>query len=191
MIKADEDLMMEYASGSQEALEEIFQRYKKRILNFALRLLGNLADSEDVVSEVFFIVTSKKSSYAPTAKFSTWIHTIAYRRSIDRIRARKKTVFSWFQKQDSDAMNELEFMDPGPLADEQASKKETEALVKDAVERLPLKYKEVVVLREYQQLSYEEIAKVLGCSKNKVKTLLFRARERLKKKLPSLLQEVR
>ena len=61
MVKTDEKLIMEYYSGDTDALEEIFQRYKKRVLNFALRLLNNLADAEDVVGELFFVIMSKIS----------------------------------------------------------------------------------------------------------------------------------
>ncbi|MFC1643787.1 RNA polymerase sigma factor [Candidatus Omnitrophota bacterium] len=191
MVKTDEELMMECRAESKEALEELFQRYKKRILNFALRFLNNLADAEDIVSEVFYVITSKKGNYAPSAKFSTWIHTVAYHRCIDRIRSKKKFATNWFRKTEDDKYKEIEFVDTKPLADETVHKKETEEIVKRAVGKLPLKYKEVIILREYQDLQYEEIAKVLGCSKNKVKILLFRAREKLGKELSHISGEVK
>jgi len=190
MVKTDETLIIEYYSGNTEAFEEIFQRYKKRILNFSLRLLNNLADAEDVVGELFFILMKKKNSYSPKGKFSTWLYTIAYNRCIDKIRRRRKLVFPWYRKKENDAYEEIEIADTAPLASENVEKKETAELVKKAIDTLPQKYKEVIIMREYQDLHYDEIAKILGWSASKVKVMIFRARKMLKKELLPILKEV-
>ena len=96
-MKRDEELMFEYKVGHTQALEDIFQRYKVRILNFAFRILGNRADAEDVVGEVFYILTDKKENFRQESKFSTWLYAIARNACIDRIRRRKRIVFMWFK----------------------------------------------------------------------------------------------
>ena len=73
----DEELMIQYSTGNTEALEEIFQRYKKAMFNYAFRMLSHRADAEDVVGEVFYILTREKDRYRPKGKFSTWLYTIA------------------------------------------------------------------------------------------------------------------
>ncbi len=182
MIK-DEELMLAYQSGNSEALEEIFLRYKARILNFALRILSNLADAEDVVGETFFILTRKKSSYEPKAKFSTWIYTISHNLCIDRIRRRKKTTFLWFLRGKGETEEEIIMPDLKPLQDTHLEKGETRDRVRASIGKLSLKYKEAIILREYQNLSYQEISGVLGCSLSEVKMRIFRAREKLRKEL--------
>ena len=77
MARHDEELIIEYQQGSEEAFEMLFQRYKKPILNFALRILGNRADAEDITADVFLIRFTKKNLYKPDAKFSTWLFTVA------------------------------------------------------------------------------------------------------------------
>ncbi|UCC94911.1 MAG: RNA polymerase sigma factor [Candidatus Omnitrophota bacterium] len=191
-MKHDEELMMEYTVGNQTALEEIFQRYKKAMFNYALRLLNNRADAEDVVGEVFFVVTSQKYSYQPGAKFSTWLYTIAHNVCIDRIRKRRRIVFIWSKyDKDSPEYTQWDIPDTKNLPDTDAEKKDTAYHVKKAISRLPFAQKEALILKEYHNLRYEEISKVLHCSKAKVKILIFRARERLKKKLLPLIEEVR
>jgi len=192
MTKPDEELMTDYRMGNIDALEELFQRYKKRLLNYALRLLGNLADAEDVVGEAFYAVTAQKDKYEVRAKFSTWLYTIAHNSCVDRIRKRRKIVFLWFKKEAEDSeYEELEIPDTKYSPDAEAQDNERAAIVKKAIEKLPYEYREAVILREYQQLNYEEIAGILNCSLAKVKVLIFRGREKLRKELMLVMGELR
>lgn len=187
--RPDEDLILEYQSGSDEALTMIFQRYKKPVLNYALRLLGNRADAEDATGEVFLVLFAKKYTYHPTAKFSTWLYTVARNVCITRLRKRKWTV-SLFVKRDVESdPQEWEIPDTSNLPGEELEKNEIAQFVKKAIDKLPDEQKEALVLREYQEMSYEEIAKVLQCSIEKVKILIYRARERLRVELPSFVKE--
>jgi len=191
-MRKDEEIMMEYRAGSVDALEEIFQRYKKPILNYAFKLLSSFADAEDVVGEVFYILTSRKNSYEPVAKFSTWIYTIAHNVAIDRIRRRRKVFFFW-QKKDKDgsAYEELDIPDTRFMPDSNAEESDISAYVKKAIDKLPFQLKEAIVLRQYHNLSYEEISAVLNCSLSKVKILIFRAKECLRKELLPYMEEIR
>ena len=190
MEKTDEELMVEYQRGSRGAIEVIFLRYQKLILNFSLRFLGNRADAEDVTSEVFLGIVSGKSGYIPqsAAKFSTWLYTVARNACLSKIR-RRKNVFSLFSKMPaSGEEEEWDVPDTNTPADE-LHKKEVEHQVKKAVQQLSLPQREVFVLREFHGLSYDDIAQSTGHSLANVKVLLFRAREELRKKLGALLRE--
>jgi RNA polymerase sigma-70 factor (ECF subfamily) len=89
-MRKDEELMVEFKLGKEEVLEEIFNRYKNKIFNYALRFLGNRADAEDVVSQTFLNLIQKKEKYNPETKFSSWLYTIAHNICIDRLRKKKE-----------------------------------------------------------------------------------------------------
>ena len=189
MGKRDEELIIEVQSGSAAAMEELFQRYKRSIFNYALKILSNRADAEDVVSEVFIILFSRQYSYSPTAKFSTWLYTVAHNVSISRIRKRRRWLSVWFKKEDGEDFSAWEIPDTRTLPAEDLEQKETAWYVKKAIAKLPSQQREVLVLREYQGLSYEEIARVLNISLAQVKILIFRGRERLREELRSFMKE--
>ena len=192
MRKTDEELMMEYRMGDISGLEEIFNRYKKPVFNYAFRLLTNRADAEEAVSRSFYVLTVKKEAYAvqAKAKFSTWLYAIAHNVCIDLIRKRKRIVFLWSKRdQDGGEAEQWDLPDTKDLPDQVAQEHEHAEAVKKAIERLPLEMKEALVLREYQGLNYDQIAQVLKCTLEKVKILLFRARERLRIELLPYLKE--
>lgn len=168
----------------------LFQRYKKPVLNFALRILGNRADAEDVTGEVFLVVFTKKYAQKPGARFSTWLFAVAHNACITRIRKRKRTVSLWFTKDASGEVEQWEVMDPEASHTEKLIKKETALQVKKAIAKLPPQQKEALILREYHDLSYEQITEILNCSLQNVKILIYRARERLRSDLlPSIKED--
>jgi len=189
MTKSDHELIADYQNGDSKALEILFERYKKPVLNFALRVTGNRADAEDVVSEVMMILLVKKEKYQPTAKFSTWLFTIARNSCINKLRKRKNIFSMWMQNSENGEYEVLDLPDTGALPDHLIKEKEMTAQVKKAIEKLPDTQREALVLREYQNLSYEEIRQILNCSLENVKILIFRARERLRQELSSFMTE--
>ncbi|MCK5580818.1 MAG: sigma-70 family RNA polymerase sigma factor [Candidatus Omnitrophica bacterium] len=188
MDRQDEQLISAYMQGEDTALEILFQRYKSSILNFALRILGNRADAEDVVSDVFVSVFSKKYEIRPGAKFKTWLYKVAYNAAISKIRKRKKMISLWFLKNDAGQYEEWDVPDPGSLAPEELIKQETAAAVRKTIHKLPRMQKEAIVLREYHKLGYAEIADIMECSLENVKILIYRAREALRNELPSFIK---
>ena len=161
----------------------IFTRYKTPVLNYALRILGNRADAEDVVSDVFLAVFGGKYRFDPKAKFSTWAFAVTRNRCIDKIRKRKRFLPFVFRNEGTKELEEWDPPDTKDLPRENLEKSETARRVQSAIQKLPLEQKEALVLREYHDLSYEEISNVLDCSLSKVKVLIFRARENLKSEL--------
>jgi RNA polymerase sigma-70 factor (ECF subfamily) len=190
MEQRDEEIMMEYqVTGEPEAVKAIFFRYKTRILNFCLRMLGNRADAEDVTGDVFLTLFSRKYAYDPKAKFSTWLYTVARNGCISRIRKRKNLVSVWFSSRGSDTYDQWEMEDTRDLAAEQLAKREAASRVKRAIRQLPYEQREAIILREYHRLHYDEISQILNCSLGKVKILIFRGRENLREELKSFIEE--
>ena len=189
MKRADEELILEFQNGQEWAFEELFQKYKTPIFNFAMRLLCNRADAEDVVADVFMKLYTHKHSYKPQAKFSTWLFTIARNTGISRTRTRNRFSSLWVSGDQPGMYEEIAVPDPGPLPPEQLIGRETARTVQEAVAKLPDDQKEALILREYHSFKYDDIAAIMGCSLENVKILIYRARVRLRKELPSMLTE--
>ncbi|MFA5260378.1 MAG: RNA polymerase sigma factor [Candidatus Omnitrophota bacterium] len=189
MKRADEELILEFQNGHEGAFEDLFRKYKTPIFNFVMRLLCNRADAEDVVSEVFMKLYTHKHSYKPQARFSTWLFTIARNTSISKVRTRNRFSPLWVSDGESGTYEEIPVPDPGPLPAEHVMGQETAAVIQRAVEQLPDDQKEALILREYHNFKYDDIAAIMGCSLENVKILIYRARARLRKDLPSILME--
>lgn len=191
--KTDEELMLAHKNGNEDALEMIIDRYKHRIVCFSYRFLGNLGDAEDVAQDVFLRVHQNVINYEPQAKFSTWIYTIAHNLCISLLRKRKHFIVWSFKRNsiDGDDDKEQDILDNSKLPNEKIEEKDVSGHIKIAIEKLPLEQKEVIIMREYQGLNYQEIADILNYSLVKVKILIYRARMNLKKKLLFLIEEGR
>jgi len=185
----DEELISLYYQGDQEALKVIFQRHKDKLFNFALRFVGNRADAEDAVSHVFMMVCEKRYAIKPGASFKTWAYTVARNICLSKIRSRGKFFSLWSPKNDPNYDQAIDVIDQKAIAREQLSQKEIMAIIQNAINKLPEEQKEALLLREYNGFTYEEIAQVLECSLEKVKVLIFRARNHLKDVLPPVLLE--
>lgn len=190
MKQTDEELIAAWQGGDDGALTMLFERFKLPVLNFALRLLGNRAEAEDVTAEVFLVLTRNPRSYQPRAKFSTWLFTVTRNACMSRHRNNKFHFPLWGKKEDGDG-NEV-FLDPpagDDLPSEELAKQEEAAAVRRAIAELPDDQKQALILREYHYLSYLEISRVMDCTLENVKVLIFRARRQLKNQLTSLLKE--
>jgi RNA polymerase sigma-70 factor (ECF subfamily) len=188
--QSDEDIMQDFQNGKPEGAEVIFHRYNKQVLNFCLRILGNRSDAEDATGDVFLALFSGSYRLDPRAKFSTWLFTIARHCCIDKIRKRKNTTSLWFSQNGSQE-RQHDVMDSGASAADTLEQKENAALIREAIFQLPLQQREALVLREYHQMSYQEIAQILGLSLENVKIQIFRAREQLRGSLADLIKEMR
>ena len=182
----DEDLMDHVVAGSEAAFATLVDRYKNRLQNIVYRYIRDFQRSEDLAQEAFVRVYLHRERYRKTGKFSTWIFTIAVNLAKNEIRrkVRLRDVLSL------DYIAEmLGGSDPGikdesqPAADRQAERGQTSGVVADAIAKLPVVYREALVLRDIEGLAYEEIAEILGIPGGTVRSRINRARIMLKDKL--------
>jgi len=185
----DEELISRYYQADQEALKMLFKRHKDGLFNFALRFVGNRADAEDAVSHTFMMVCEKRYAIKPGASFKTWAYTVARNICLSRLRTKSRFFSLWSPKSDPDHDQAIDVVDPQSIARDQFSSKEILGIIQKAIQKLPDEQKQALLLREYNGFTYEEIAQVLECSLEKVKMLIFRARNHLKDVLPPVLLE--
>jgi RNA polymerase sigma-70 factor (ECF subfamily) len=168
-MTSDEQLMLQFQKGSREAFAELFERYRKPVYGFFRRRLRDAARAEELAQETFIVVLRGIERYEPRATFRTYLYSIAFRQVSGEYRR---------AKHDAEPLN----AEPAATAQEDAC----EVLwVKRAVAKLDEAHREVLLLREYEQLSYEEISALLRIPVNTVRSRLFRARMELKALLES------
>jgi len=181
----DEQLIKQFQDGDLYAFEMIVHRYKNQLVNFVYNFLGNRIDSEDVVQETFLRVYKNKHRYKQIAKFSTWIYTIASNLAKTELRRRKRRRFFsisqlGFEEKDYDIPDSA--FSPDKVIEEDLKGKE----IREEINKLPEKFREVVVLRDIQEFSYEEISRILHIPIGTVKSRANRGRLRLQKQLAHL-----
>ena len=184
-IYSDEQLMSLFQAGDENAYIELVNRYKDKLINFIFNYLGDLESSEDVVQETMIKLYLKKHYYREIAKFSTWLYTIAKNLAKTELRKRKqrKTTFlSQFSKHDK--TYELPSNDPEPGQEIQTDI--VNKIIRDAVDQLSEKFKIVIVLRDIQGLSYEDISEIINVPIGTVKSRINRARLQLQVELKHL-----
>ncbi len=159
--------------------------YFPRLLNFIYRFVGNQALAEDLTQEVFIKVYNNAAQYFPQAKFQTWLYTIAKNICLNELRKHKHHFVSMdetFETEESTLHKQLEDKNNVNAAQEMM-KQEKIDVIKKAIESLPENQRMAVILRRYDNFSYEEIARTMNTSVKAVKSLLSRAKENLKIKL--------
>lgn len=166
--------------GDQKAYAELLQRYRESVYFTMLRMCNNKDDAEDLTIEAFGRAFKRLEQYTPTYAFSTWLFKIASNNAIDFLRNKKKsTSLSLDTKMENDEGQEFSksIKSQGLDPEENIIKKQKVELLKDVVEKLKPRYRELVQMRYYEELSYEEIALKLELPVGTVKAQLFRARE--------------
>ncbi len=165
--------------GDQKAYAELMSRYKDSIYYMLLKMVNNRDDAEDLTIEAFGKAFRNIRQYTPDYAFSTWLFKIATNNCIDFIRKKRKLLLSidrGFENEDGQDMS-LEVKSEGPDPEDVMMKKQKVLMMRDVVDKLKPRYRRLVELRYYQELSYEEIAVELGLPLGTVKAQLFRARE--------------
>jgi RNA polymerase sigma-70 factor, ECF subfamily len=182
--RSDEELIAEFQAGKTDAFTILVGRYKDPLTNYVVRFVGDRDAADDVVQDVFVRVFRKKDAYRPVAKFSTWIYTIAANLSKTELRRRRKHIFFSLSrgKEDSDRQP-LEIPDLRFAADTPAETESRNLLIQQALDALNPKFKEILILADIQDLTYEEIAAITGMNIGTVKSRLNRARAKLQKML--------
>ena len=177
----DADVVKLAQADNADAFDELMRRYKRPVLNFVYRMLGNAADAEDVAQEVFVRVYQNLRTYKPGTKFSTWLFTLANHAAIDRLRWRKR-----HPTESLDNATETSTSTPATAVND-ALAHEIGDHIAAAVAQLPEDQRAVLVLSEYHGQSYAEIAAVMRCSEKSVEARLYRAKQTLRRQLKFLL----
>jgi RNA polymerase sigma factor (sigma-70 family) len=166
--KASDNHLMELVrDGHVEKLAIIFERYHVMLYNFFLRLTGNRSISEDLVQDVFIRVLKYRSTYRGEDKFTLWLYRIARNAHIDHLRKKKDEISL------EDRWEEAPSPDISPQ--ERAERTQEIVWLNQALTRLPLRKREVLILSRYQNMKYKEIADLIGCRIGTVKALVHRA----------------
>ncbi len=165
--------------GDQKAYAELMSRYKDSIYYMLLKMVNNRDDAEDLTIEAFGKAFRNIRQYTPDYAFSTWLFKIATNNCIDFIRKKRKLMLSidrGFENEDGQDVA-LEIKSDGPGPDDSLMKKQKVMMMRDVVDKLKPRYRRLVELRYYNELSYEEISEELKLRLGTVKAQLFRARE--------------
>ena len=177
--------------GDMRAFEQLVEKYKQPIVSLMFRMLHDLSEAEDLAQTVFVRVYQSASRYEVSAKFSTWIFTIARHVCLNEIRRRLRHPAESIESSlpDTDEPAPRQFEDHKTSTPPEAFlQNELEAKIQEALDQLPEKQRLAVLLCRQDDLSYEEIARVLGLSLSATKSLIHRARETLKLRLKPYLQ---
>ena len=171
----DSAIVESIRAGDDGAFDELMRRYKRPVVNFVYRMLGDAAEADDVAQEVFVRIYRNIAGYRPgTGKFSTWLFALARNAAIDRLRYRKR--------------HPTEPLDsaPEPVTQPVEVDKISEHIAAEIAE-LPEEQRTALVLAEYHDLSYAEIAAIMRCSEKSVESRLYRAKQTLRERLRFLL----
>lgn len=181
---SDKALISLIKSGDREAFNILVKRYEKKVFNILYLQLGPINDLEDLAQEVFIKIFKNINKFRGEAQFSTWLYRIVLNLSYDYKR-KNKNIFSLDDNIDYESEETFEDIIPTTEEDPEKvlEKLEIQRKIRDTIKSLSKEYQEVLILREFEGLSYEEIAKVLNCPVGTVESRLFRAREELRKRL--------
>lgn len=176
----DFKLVCSAKNGDQKAYAELMQRYKDSIYFMAVKMVNNKDDAMDLTVETFGKAFENLEKYKPDFAFSTWLFRIATNNCIDFIRKKRLNVVSLQTLSDEDGdERQIQVRSDGLNPEETSIKKQESEKLKNIVEQLPLRYRTLIILRYYDEQSYEEIAQQLDIPLGTVKAQLFRARDLL------------
>ncbi|HEY2746736.1 MAG TPA: RNA polymerase sigma factor [Polyangia bacterium] len=184
---SDESLMLRYRDGDVRAFELLVTRHRKPLYNFILRFVRDTAQAEDVTQEAFLRLVKGADAYERQAKFTTWLYTIARNLCVDASRRgkhRKAASLDAPLSDDDGASSLLDLLPDGTAGvDRQAQSRELGLRLRQAIEALPDEQREIFLLREVADLQFNEIANVVGCPENTVKSRMRYALEKLREAL--------
>lgn len=175
----DPELIASAIRGVEDGFEALVRRYQRPITGYIFRMLGDYEASLDVSQEVFIKVYNSLTRYSSDYKFSTWVYRIAHNAAIDHMR-RNSVCPQSLETENADGTYQLQIESPNPTPEQDRERSEWRTEIENVVKRLPAAYRELILLRHSQDLSYDEIAEVTGLPLGTVKNRLFRAREMMR-----------
>ena len=179
----DAELMLRVKEGDGTSFGVLLEKHRASVIHFVYRLVQEQAIAEELAQEVFLRVYRSRSSYAPTAKFKTWLFRIATHLALNWLRDERH---ARGQERLDDGPADLparQISDRRPSVEQEMVHEVKREEIRQAVAALPEKQRAAVLMHKYEEMEYTQIAKVLGCSDSAVKSLLFRAYETLRARL--------
>jgi RNA polymerase sigma-70 factor (ECF subfamily) len=174
VLELEESWVRAARSGDRVAFGKLVDSYMRPVFNLTYRMLGNAPEAEDAAQETFLRAWSRLGQYDPEHKFSTWLFSIANHYCIDRLRKRRTVLISI---DDNPVLENLH--DDEPMPEQETLRHEQSAEIQALLGQLDPDYRTPVILRYWENLSYEEIAATLQLTVPAVKSRLFRARQRM------------
>jgi RNA polymerase sigma-70 factor (ECF subfamily) len=186
----DEELVAAVLRGERELFGALVERYQGRLVNYLYRLLRSVEDAHELSQEVFIKVYQALDRYDPRYRFSTWIFRVAQNAAIDEIRKRRVRLVS-FEGREDEAGEAREWEPESPARGPYGELRNAErgGAIQQAIDKLPWEYRELIVLRHFGELSYDDIASLKAMPLGTVKNKLFRGRQMLKEELADYLQD--
>src|SRR5882724_7183056 len=185
MQGTEDQLVARCRSGDLDAFGQIYAKYERQVFRYAYHLLGHRDDADDVKQETFVKAFQALSGFRSEASLQTWLLKICGNLCRDRIKSWERRKVQYDARLDNDALSGDSYSeDPQEIVE----RSQLTDLIFRALRGMPAPQREIIVLHEIEDLSYEEIAGVLGCSRTSVKLRLFRARRCLKERVASLLK---
>ncbi len=175
----DGELITKAIGGREDGFEELVRRYQRPITAYVYRMLNNYDASLDVTQEVFIKVYNSLERYSSDYKFSTWLYRIAHNAAIDFMRKNSVNPQS-LEAENADGSFQLQIESPNPTPEQERERSEWRKEIESVVKCLPTVYRELILLRHAQDLSYDEIAEITNLPLGTVKNRLFRAREMMR-----------
>ncbi len=184
----DRTLVARILEGDRDRFTELMSRYEKRVVNYVYRITHRYEDAHDLTQEIFVKVYLALDRYDPKYQFSTWLFRIAQNSAIDALRKKSVAEVPLVHQTDDEHPKEREFADTGVSPYRALKNKQLSAAIDKAVAKLPPDYRELIQLRHFAELSYEEIASMKKLPLGTVKNKLFRARNLLKESLDAFVE---
>jgi RNA polymerase sigma-70 factor (ECF subfamily) len=176
------DILSEVSAGNIDAYGKIVGRYNGRLYNFIYRFVGDRETAEDIVQETFLRAFRKRTEYKAIANFSTWLFTIAGNLAKSELRRRKRwRMFSIERDEETDTGTDIP--DESARPDKVAEFSLADGQIQQAIATLPANYKQVILLRDVEGMSYQEISDIVDCPVGTVKSRVNRARLKRQQKL--------
>src|SRR5271167_2711462 len=179
-IDYDAELMLRVKEGDNASFGVLLEKHRYPVFHFLCRMVQNQAVAEELAQEVFLRVYRSRSTYEPTAKFTTWLFRIATRLALNSLRDGKKEKLQDSLEEETPEGTTRQLPDRGRTIEQQMMYEARLREVREAIEGLPAKQRAAVLMHKYDDMEYSQIARVLRCSDSAVKSLLFRAYESLR-----------
>lgn len=188
-MNGEDRLLVKAKAGDLSALEALIVQYEKKVFNYCYRMTGSREDAEDLTQEVFLKVYRSLSTFQGNSQFSTWLYRIAHNICIDKYRRQKAVVVPLTFTENGEE-RDRPLPDNAPTPEEQVLSLEQQAQIQKCMEGLRPEYRAVIVLRDIQHHSYEEIAEIMKLPQGTVKSYISRGRAALRAALMLEMQEV-